>query len=615
MVDENASLSETAHYRRALRVTTPAFARHLCFFVHHGEVEENDKSYRERRSKAVRKVFEALKVLKDRLASDQVQHASFFADSDPRDLTHLLKDQKEDFEHFEKVIPGVGNGGASDPLHASITLWIGLYLGFHLRAMFHETSEYISLTLIIDDHFDSLAQYENTVDGFTSADALNDSITPYKMTKEIEDRLIAVGAGASIQTGNHRTAFYEALWDQLDSYLDGSPFRFEKNNRDLPLFMDFRGAVMCADPQGATPLGADAPPHTEDGRTVPEFLNDGLRMRARPADCIAYLNAYQPFFLSFLGMKHDGSLSALNEGSDRLESNVVLCEVLKGDAIFGSAIKALPSDTSTRPPGPEATVDNPLLYFVIYSGVSRDQLGRLIRRIHTLTELRFAALIDHEKIKRLSGPLRRVGQQLDAFLGKAGTSHGRSLKEGQAILAAYGKLSKGEETSPILGGAPYRINRSIYYMEAFTSRMADLRVRRIRGWQEYDRFITRYLDQHFQAIRSTKARYGDLTTRIEKLENVLQTLETERTNIVLFFISVITFFLTVAQVTDMLANAYSLEPEQKQPLLIGLFSLTAIISGIIWASWRKTSLSLFVFGIVTLAAVTVFIGKMMGWFL
>jgi hypothetical protein len=195
------------------------------------------------------------------------------------------------------------------------------------------------------------------------------------------------------------------------------------------------------------------------------------------------------FFTRLLGFRR-----APQRDNDYFGGNSVLCGMLDGLAVYGSSFGRWNEDNDKQ---------NDVRYFIIYSGPSRNQLSRLVQRIHSCGENRILALADFEEIRRAAETLDRILDELD-----------RSVKDG---AVTPGKLSKFRQDSAKLSerfraGVAHRIGRTAYYWTTLQRRTDTLRIKRVVGWQTYEEFIYRNLEPQVQTFLRT----GDKLEQVDK---------------------------------------------------------------------------------------------------
>jgi hypothetical protein len=262
---------------------------------------------------------------------------------------------------------------------------------------------------------------------------------------------------------------YDAFWERLTAQVTDLDFS------GLPgaLFVSVRGMAMCP-PLVANALSQRGHPRMQ----LPSHdLIEQRRRRTIQEALIQYVDRRPNFFAAALGMrKHDAESAATDD------ANAVLCGMLDGAAVFGTGLK--PANGRN---------DNPLRYFVLYDGFSSMQLGRLIRRLHVLVELRMAALLDLEKLRGASDAIRAAGYESDL----------------DRLTVAYAAI-----TGSLAGGLNYRISQSRYYTSVYREKLQDLRIVRMEGWQPYDEFVRRTVFRDFNFVDQIGYRYEALGNRM-----------------------------------------------------------------------------------------------------
>ncbi|MEO1786594.1 MAG: DUF3422 family protein [Pseudomonadota bacterium] len=180
------------------------------------------------------------------------------------------------------------------------------------------------------------------------------------------------------------------------------------------------------------------------------------------------LNRHPGFFTRILGFRR-----ARLRSDDYQGGNAILCGFLDGLAIFGSSF------------GHEQETDGTVAesnYFMLYDGPSRNQLARLIRRIHFCGDNRLFALIDYRLVREAADRLRAILRRLEDL---------NSRRETSAEQVKHLTIQVEQETRKVRGGLRYRISRTAYYWSTLQDRITNLRTRRIVGWQTYDEFVAR----------------------------------------------------------------------------------------------------------------------------
>ncbi len=317
---------------------------------------------------------------------------------------------------------------------------------------------------------------------------------------EVEQALCS-NHGQVPRTDEFLDTYYEAVWDQLREFLkDG--FAELPGNR----FTEFRGIVLRdlnSPYRKGSGTRSESLPVPQFDRSVTESARTSLR---------AWVTRNQAFLANVMQIKQ------ASQDNDR-DANCVLCGLLDGDAIYASSVRQTATEPTSRPheaPRSKTPADTPpLRYFMLYNGLSKFQLGRLVRRTHQLGELRCACVLDYDQVIAASSRIRVLGNRIDHWLttkddGAVTTLTDQQLKDAHEELnsIAFGDIP---------GGLLYRINRSRYYAETFRQRIKEMRVQRLEGWQSYDDFFRRNLYPTFDQIDQIGARYAALANRINRL--------------------------------------------------------------------------------------------------
>jgi len=287
---------------------------------------------------------------------------------------------------------------------------------------------------------------------------------------------------------------YDGFWRAIEAVLPA------KNLLDLPgtLLADYRGFIVCA-PDIAVRMSR-RPQNNLELRS--SRLADRLQ-RKIDYDVFQFVKRRPLFFGTALGLeKHD-------ETETNSPANVPISGVLDGAAIYGSSLRTQSAHANT-----------PLRYFVVYNANSQSQLGRLVRRLHVLGELRIAALMDMPGLLAANRSIRALAYEVDKTEESA--AQARSVEDLSIALARVnrGKSTAKSETgdTPCRGGAIYRVERSRHYARSYVERLQDLRIVRIEGWQPYDAFMRRNLFMEFDYISQIGNRFEAVGHRIQRLQ-------------------------------------------------------------------------------------------------
>lgn len=205
----------------------------------------------------------------------------------------------------------------------------------------------------------------------------------------------------------------------------------------------------------------------------------------------------------------------------------VVCGMLDGKALYAASLGEW---------GPQVTSPQPIRHLLVYAGRSYSQLGRLVRRMQVLGELRHAAIMDYDPdqpggekgLREASRAIRVLGGELTKatpFIttGKtersAGSPASESLDpaEGPSKDLGYFVNELATISDAVGGGLTHRIEQSRYYAQQFQAEIDHLRQVRIGDWQPYDDFVQRYILHLFARIDRIGNRYEALGRRVDRL--------------------------------------------------------------------------------------------------
>jgi hypothetical protein len=498
------------HRRPTFPVNAPVFTRHLVIRVDDDMapyLAEDFGKYKQARQKLIAAVNGFIFQLQPGTASYRPCFVAKLSEADA--------ERKSGFSPIE----------LTDTLFFRINVAHSLVLG--VRVDVH--NEYLTVTLIAD----TLSKPDPFQEDGTPPKNNNEPL-PLKVVGEIIDVLTELSGGdLSEKTKQCRDEWrrkvallYDRLWDDLSTALKRAGRTLE------PAFgiqlCDVRGFVVCA-PNPVEPMNQR---HLKNLELRSSRLQDRLD-RKIDYDVFSFIKRRPNFFSTLLGFEN------WDPGELNSPANVPISGVLDGAAIYGSTL---------RP----ASVHEfrPLQYFVVYNDNSRSQLGRLLRRLHVLAELRIAALMDMKGLRTANRQIRELGREVDRI---AAGETGVTLEAVHVLSAALADIDQGiSETGTAPNGEPggtvrpkgkskdacrpsatYRIERSRYYAKSYIERIQDLRIVRIEGWQPYDAFMRRNLFMEFDYVSQIGDRFATVGRRIERLGALVQigTLQTHNASI------------------------------------------------------------------------------------
>lgn len=201
------------------------------------------------------------------------------------------------------------------------------------------------------------------------------------------------------------------------------------------------------------------------------------------------------------------------------KGEAVVCGMLQGKALYAAALGEWSEDAERI---------QPIRHLLVYAGASYSQLGRLLRRMHILGELRHAALIDYDPDSgdEQTGEIApdekkgmRDASRAIAILSRDLTAQTREITVSDSpIEKLQGFVSDLAGISQMVnGGLTYRVEQSRYYAREFKDTIKHLRVTRVGDWQAYDDFVERYIMHLFARIDRIGNRYEALGRRLDRL--------------------------------------------------------------------------------------------------
>jgi hypothetical protein len=403
-------------------------------------------------------------------------------------------------------------GPRPDEYYASDTAFFDLGGGeldwCRVRLQVNIFLESFSLTLTIDriDSKSPLSELLESLAEAPTAEMINKVFGAFAPGGEIVDLDVSKVLSAAIPEQDERLRQVCGELDEAQLVnLRRARIRFGGETHQLAKpFAEFRGLVLSAKSDEAfIELGREAFAELRPTKSLTPNLAEFLTSRGELVRQFVGANWQPP-----QGAAADANATGL------LSAESVVCGMLDGAALYASPL-SMGSAYRDR-----------VNFLAVYDGNSEAQLGRFIRRLLVMGELRLSALMDldgpqrpttedsHPPARHLveaGQTIRRIGIELRKVEVDPADADLKALSD---ILDTYRKLN---DSSP--DGLIFRIERSRYYSEAFKTRIQDLRIVRLEGWQPYDEFVRRYLYQLYDLISSIGVRYEALGRRVDRLQS------------------------------------------------------------------------------------------------
>ncbi len=304
--------------------------------------------------------------------------------------------------------------------------------------------------------------------------------------------------------------WYREIWDCFDRHALAPEPLFPGS-----VFAEFYGMAMQT--SGPSDIGVD-PASSHDPIIWPRMSDE----KSRREELYRWVNNNRDFLRGVL------QLDCADDGVDR-DANCVLCTMLWGTAIYGSALgRPLAAQYGEAATGGSRPM--PLHYFVISHGWSKYLLGRILRRLQTLGELRSAAVLDLPRLDGASDRMRALRNQIDESLHTRDPNRDSATLEQRHLRLIQGSLNEIAD-SHIDGGLLARVSRSRHYAQDFKQRMKDMGFGPIDGWEPYDVFMHRNLYKTLEYIDGIGTRFEGLASTVQRLtaaRNLYEVAEVEK---------------------------------------------------------------------------------------
>ena len=284
----------------------------------------------------------------------------------------------------------------------------------------------------------------------------------------------------------------------------GQAFREDKTPNGI-IFADFRGLIVsCSADNG------------------PFFHNDRLSdLRTRSARVFSKQESVHRAYaiLPFMTAESDNTVAAA------LEKELSISRFLDGRCIYASTLGAQPPESTAQ--------EQPLTYFALTSNIDSWQSGRLVDRVQTLGTLRLAARRYLGQLRNAATKLHKmeIGQlkEINDDLSKMIVQDGVIGKTRDDLVGAATDLEKIR--NDVVGGLPYRVERSRYYRSQFKSLVTALRIGdhgRIEGFQPYHEFVERRFGSAYDFIDMVGTRFSRLEQQLSATNQRVRTADTAR---------------------------------------------------------------------------------------
>jgi hypothetical protein len=313
---------------------------------------------------------------------------------------------------------------------------------------------------------------------------------------------------------------YYTIWKQLHEEIFSDPFTVTPAIRLGKIFVDFRGFVASREEEDfiALPRRATTEPSLEEATGNKAFAGN---------EAIRCVDAILPFVTADEWIDRRKNEANTTERQEQRE--FTFTQVLEGRCIYTSALGTPPLHLQHR--------QLPLTYMLLSANHCCAELGQLVDRFHMVGTTRLAALYDLPHLLIAAMELRKLEEEISTL--QPGMLQGRSAESATAAakmlaaklpnfsrrLAEIEQGMKGNK-SHIIGGLPFRVERSHYYQKQFDSLVKGLRIGRIEGFSTYDESVARRLGGIYDLINTVGIRDERLRGILTGLSRRAQTART-----------------------------------------------------------------------------------------
>jgi len=160
--------------------------------------------------------------------------------------------------------------------------------------------------------------------------------------------------------------------------------------------------------------------------------------------------------------------------------------------------------------------------------MSAPRLGRMVQRVVEMETYRFLSMLGFAKAQETSGGLSDLAANLTSLtrdLSKTIKGEGKGEGSGQRSISKMVKSlsTLSARVEEIYADTLYRMAATKAYRQVFESRMADLKLSYLPGYQGIEGFIERRMTPAMQTCEAFSNRLDRLANRIERAGQLLQT--------------------------------------------------------------------------------------------
>ncbi len=544
---EYIEMSAAAQRRSAPKVGSPSLVWHLAFWRPPISIEggtdgaQSTDAWKSEIEVFLRKLFLTLHFNEERRGvryfHNRAESICYNFDEGVQTL-HLFENSytidldRPEPDTASKSSPGDENGEAQLQTHDRFTSIVYAY-GVKITVRADRHNEYLSLVIIVD-----FSEYEYQPNAF-GGDGYNERV------KDVADILFSLqriaaersrGLGSFLQTDNRakvREGHDKTLGEIKRRLINRTKSIIRtiildvKRLDEVPGVLTFEGFGLV--------LGLEPTKHTASAQDRERAILAPIRSQSGEGDVWSKLSPDRGFTDTIAHDVVDAAWPILRyaqfEKSDEHahgRPEYTVSKVQGGRAIYMSALGRL-----ARRGG--AVSIEPVVYVLIPAHGNGWQIGRVVERLHTLGTLRIASMRDILAIRRVNVRLSSLWAAIQRLPPREALSAlqanlppyqypGTVSREVNRLLNRFGRgrqpPSEEEEVDRLFlsSSLNYRSARSALYIARFREEAERLRIGRIEGFQPYDEYVARRINDAQTFIGRVGRRYQELTQRRQQLE-------------------------------------------------------------------------------------------------
>jgi hypothetical protein len=343
----------------------------------------------------------------------------------------------------------------------------------------------------------------------------------------------AAGAPEASEFTGAFDIIFNTVWQNL--YQDIFAVPFAAHDETLgKVFAEFRGFVACR---------GDSKFIITNGTAEQPLEKEIGNKRFEGSDAVCCVDAIRPFMEADAWLEYDkDDKDDKGDKGERDDDNILepreftFTPVLDARYIYASALGA--------PPFPLRDGHLRLTYMLLAANHCPSELGLLVDGFHVLGTTRLAALYDFPHVTHAALELRELEGKINALLrgmmegtnaDDVAAADDQLTKKGDQLTKKLSDYSQclaeieqgiyardGDRRPQIVGGLPFRVERSHYYQRQFRTLVRGLRIGRIQGFLTYDEAVTRRLGGIYDLIDTVGIRHERLCETLAGLSRRVQ---------------------------------------------------------------------------------------------